>query len=245
MTVFSCLPVQVYRSHVRVFKSLRLHRAQKEALAALWYGWKRRRHALNKEFAAALSLLSSCLPSQAPCELPGLAAWGAQPDAAQTASTLPNAASGHRLENFGLMLLYESTDADLGIEDACAAEDLGGQPRAHPAPSAERGEVVDCSSLASDMHSSSQRRGPDAYLMGELPEVSDRWARVWLLGASGQGMASAQRALSALLDVHRTDDLVLREYSAHELLGTWGMHEVLLPLCIRRASTRSTVPITC
>ena len=53
-----------------------------------------------------------------------------------------------------------------------------------------------------------------------------------LLGASAEGMAAAQQALSALLDVHSTDDLMLRDYSAYALLPTWGISEVQYPCCV-------------
>ena len=63
---FKARLVQVQRQQMLVYKYMRLSRAQKEGFAALWRGWKRRRHALDHEFAAALSLLSYSLPSQTP-----------------------------------------------------------------------------------------------------------------------------------------------------------------------------------
>ena len=65
----SCIfqALRAHRAHVRVFQSLRLCRAQKEGFAALWYGWKQRRHALDQDFAVTLSMLSS-LPCKVPCQ---------------------------------------------------------------------------------------------------------------------------------------------------------------------------------
>lgn len=42
--------LQVQRRHIQVYKSMRLNRVQKENFAALWHGWKRRRHALDERF---------------------------------------------------------------------------------------------------------------------------------------------------------------------------------------------------
>lgn len=51
---------------MKVYQYLCLSRTQKEHFAAMWRGWQRRRKALDQDFAAAVSLLSSTLPSQAP-----------------------------------------------------------------------------------------------------------------------------------------------------------------------------------
>ena len=143
LTLFSELGAQVHRRHVRVFKSLRLRRTQKEDLAALWYAWKRRRHALDQEFSVALSFLSSCVSQQVYWEHPVLAAWGAQPDAAVSACTPPHSSSGHHLSGISLMSAFIDDMRDHRSADGYASEDLEDSLPALPAPSSGPGEVVD------------------------------------------------------------------------------------------------------
>ena len=69
----------------------------------------------------------------------------------------------------------------------------------------------------------------DVFETGRLPGFSEVGMGVRLLGSSGEGMAATQQALSALLDVHSTVDVMLRDYSMPLLLGTWSISQVILP----------------
>ena len=212
-----------------MFKSLRLRRTQKEDLAALWYGWKKRRHSLNQEFAAALSLLSS-LPSRPPWEHPLLAAWGAQPDAAVPACTPPQSSWNSHVRSLQVLGVLAEGEECHRSEDAYAMKDSGG-PVHGPPSSSPGGLEAQGACLVRDMQTRCQQRASDACEPGGLPECSERGPGVALLGESGEGMAAAQRALSALIDVHHTDDLMLHDYAALVLLGTWGISQVPLPRC--------------
>ena len=217
--------MQVHRSHVRLFKSLRLRRAQKEGLAELWYAWVRRRHALDQEVSAALSLLATSLPSQAPWEHSVLAATGAQHDAAGTACTMHQIAAGQHVSSVSMLLtLVEAAEA-------CTVEDLEGSRHNPPAPIPGVDESRDGASPVRDMHASCRQQDSHACEVGGLHGTTQEGAGVGLLGASAEGMAAAQQALSALRDVHSTDDLMLRDYSAYALLPTWGISEVQYPCC--------------
>ena len=126
--------LQVHRKHIRVFKSLRLRRTQKEDLAALWYAWKRRCHALDKQFHEAVSHMHSFL-SQSPFEHPVLAAWGAQPAAAVPECTPPQSTCGHYVSSLSPLLTLVEGEGSCESEAACSAEDLEDPPCAPAAPS--------------------------------------------------------------------------------------------------------------
>ena len=149
-----------------------------------------------------------------------LAAWGAQP-AAIPACTPPSG-SGDYVSSLSLMFSHGET------EDESAADVWEGSAHNSSAP-APRSEVKDGSCTVNDKHATLQSQASHASFLGAACEASEREARVGPLGASGEGMLAVQQALSALVDVHSTDDLMLRDYSCFVLLHTLSMHQVPPP----------------
>lgn len=105
-----------------MYQYMRFNRTQKEHFAAMWRGWKRRRHALDHDFHAALSLLSTTLPSQPPSNPTLLNSEEAQhANGGGVATGVPGASADGQPHRY--MHAADGVDeASLSLQQQCSSE---------------------------------------------------------------------------------------------------------------------------